>query len=332
MGTFMLKPKTLDYTPVSNVFIDNFMAKARGEYVKVYLLGLKYCVSGEAGFNSTIIASSLSLLETDVMNAWNYWNDEGVIKLLPIDNIGNYKIEFLDLVKMPDINSKSIDLLKELDNSSIKDMLQDIEKILGRPLSPKEMTTYLSWQKDFNFSPELILLLIEYCISKGKSDYRYIEKIAMAWNDNKITNIDEAQNYIKKHEDKWINIRKILTYLGIKSGEVMKPQEELLEKWLNTYNFSFEIIRKACDICFERLNRADFKYIDGILNSWYKDKIKTLEDIEIRDKKRINHKSITKEPYNKSYNKVNKFNDYDQRSYDFDELERKLLGWDDSNE
>ena len=329
MSTFMLKSKNLDYTPVSNIFIENFMSKARGEYVKVYLLGLKYCISGEAGFNSTIIASTLSLLESDVMNAWNYWNDEGVIKLIPIDKMGNYKIEFMDLINIPD-NNNSIDLLKELNNTRIKDMLQDIEKILARPLSPKEMTTFLCWQNDFNFTPEIILLLIEYCASKGKTDYRYIEKIAITWHENRITNIDEAQDFIKKHEDKWIKIRKILNYLGIKNTEIMKPQEELFDKWLNTYNFSLEIIFKACDRCFERLNRADFKYIDGILGSWYKSKIKTLEDIDLKDKKKVNYKSIDK---GNSYAKNTKtqFNNFEQRDYDFDDLERKLLGWDNND-
>ena len=38
-----------------------------------------------------------SPLETDVLNAWNYWHEEGVIKLIPIDNMGNYNVEFLDL-------------------------------------------------------------------------------------------------------------------------------------------------------------------------------------------------------------------------------------------
>ncbi len=327
MSTFMFKAKNLDYTPVSNIFIDNFMAKARGEYVKVYLLVLKYCVSGEIGVNSTLIASNLCLLETDVINAWNYWNDEGVIKLTPIDNMGNYNIEFLELTKTTD-TSKSVNLLKELDNSLVKDMLQDIEGLLARPLSPKEMTTYLGWQKDFNFTPELILLLIEYCVSKGKSDYRYIEKIAISWTDNDITNIDQAQTYIKKHEDKWINIKKILTYLGIKNVDVMKPQEDLLEKWLNVYNFSLDIIYKACDICFERLNRADFKYIDGILNSWFKDNIKTLQDIEIKDKKKIKYKPIVNNPSAGNKKSSGQFNNFEQRDYDYEDLERKLLGWD----
>lgn len=327
MSTFMFKNKDFGYTPISNVFIDKYMAAARGEYVKVYLLGLKYCISGELGANSAVIANTLSLLETDVLNAWNYWSEVGVIKMAAIDNMSNYTIEFLDLTNSLEDTNKKIDILKELNNNSIKDMLQDIEKLIGRTLSPKEIEIYLGWQKDFNFSPELILLLIQYCISKGKVDYRYFEKIAMAWHDDKIQTVEDAQSFIKKHEDKWINIRKILKYLGINTPDIMKPQEEMLTKWLTVYKFPLDIIYKSCDICFERLNRADFKYIDGILNSWFRDGISTLEDIEKKDRKKLTHKSIVN---NKVSNKGT-FNNYEQRSYNFEELEKQLLGWDNND-
>ena len=283
MSTFMLKNNSSNFTLVSNVFIEKYMPKARGEFIKVYLLMLKYNNSGEMGANSTILASTLNLLESDILNALNYWNDEGVIKLIPIDKMGNYNIEFIDLVEDSKSRNKEVNLLEALNKTSTKDMLNDIERLLGRPLSPKEMTTYLSWQEEFNFSSELILILIEYCVSRGKSDYRYIEKVAIAWHDMNITSIDDAQNYIKKTEDKWIKIRHILNYLGIKNPELMKPQQEMLEKWIIDYAFPLEVIEKACNICFQRLNRSDFKYIDGILSSWNKNNLKTLAAIENKE-------------------------------------------------
>lgn len=324
MSTFMFKNKAPEYTAVSNIFIDKYMPKARGEFVKVYLLGLKYCMSGEPGVSSSMLASALHLLETDVMNALNYWSEENVIKMISLDSMKNYTIEFLDLKDCADEKSENVNLLHELNNNSTKDMFEEIQMLIGRPLSSKEMTTYISWQKDYNFPPELILLLIQYCVSKGKSDYRYIEKIALAWFDSKISTIDDAQSYIKHHEDKWIKIGKILNYLGIKDGEVMKPQEDMLDKWINTYKFSLDVIYKACDVCFERINKSDFKYIDGILNSWFKEGIKTLDDVIKRDVK----KTTYKKPYN-NYKQPSKdnFNNFEQRTYDYNDLEKKLLGW-----
>lgn len=323
MSTFMFKNKLRNYTPISNIFIDKYMPKARGEYVKVYILGIKYCLSGEPGVDSTLFANTLHLLETDIMNAWNYWSDEGAVKLIPIDNMGNFSIDFLDLEDNISSNDENVDLLRELDNNSTKDMLQDIEKLVGRTLSTKEMTMYISWINDFNFPPELILLLIEYSVSRGKTDYRYIEKIALNWHDSNITSIENAQTYIKKHEDKWIKIRKILNYLGIKDADVLKPQEQLLDKWINSYGFPLDVIYRSCDITFSRINKADFKYMDAILTNWFKSGIKTLTDVDTKD--------LKKSTYNKSNVKnapKTNFNDYEQRSYDYDELEKKLLGWD----
>lgn len=330
MSTFILKNSSQNFTPVSNIFIEQYMPKARGEFIKVYLMLLKYTTSGEPGVSSSILASTLNLLESDIMNALNYWSNAGVLKLIQIDKMGNYNIEFLNLQEdLPSTDKNPVDLLTALNSNNTKDMLKDIESLLSRPLSPTEMSTYLTWQKDFGFSSELILILIEYCVSKGKSDSRYIEKVALGWHDLKITTVEQAQNLIKKNEDKWTNIRKILSYLGIKNTDIMKPQQDMIEKWLFTYNFSIQVIEKACNICFERLNRADFKYIDGILSNWNNNNIRTLEDIAAKDKKQ-NTKYQNKQS-NNSYNKEKpalRFNNFTPREYDYDSLEKKLLGWD----
>ncbi|OOM70038.1 replication initiation and membrane attachment [Clostridium puniceum] len=324
----MLKSKSIGFTPVNNVFIEKYMPQARGEFIKIYLLMLKHNISGELGVSSSILASSLNLLESDIMNALNYWNDQGVIKFTQIDKMGNFNVEFLDLIDEPIKPKRQIDLLEALDSTNTKDMLKDIEILLARPLSPNEMSTYLNWQKEFGFSSELILILMEYCISKGKSDSRYIEKVALSWYDLKITTIEQAQNLIKKTEDKWVNIRKILTYLGITNTDIMKPQQDLIEKWLLIYKFPNEVILKACDVCFERLNRADFKYIDGILTNWNKNDIRTLEDIALKDTKNTKNVKYTKN-YNTNNEKATlKFNNFEGREYDYDSLEKKLLGWD----
>lgn len=328
----MLKSKPLKFTPVSNIFIEKYMPKARGEFIKVYLLMLKYNNTGEIGVNSSILANTLNLLESDILNALNYWNEEGVLKLIPIDKMGNFDIEFVDLSDTSANDESKINLLEELSDETNNGMLKDIERLIGRPLSPSEFTTYISWKREFNFSSELILLLIEYCVSKGKSNTRYIERVAIAWNDMQIKTIDDAQNYIRKTEDKWGTYREILKFLGIRNTDIMKPQEDMLEKWTSTFGFSLDIIKKACDICFQRLNRADFKYIDGILSSWNKDNLKTIKAIENKEN---NFKlSSNKKTYNNGNNASSttkpplRFNNFEAREYDYDSLEKKLLGWD----
>lgn len=338
MTTFMFKHKDLDYTPVSNIFIDKYMPTAKGIYIKVYLLGLRYCIAGELGINSSSISSMLSLSDEEIMEAWNYWNEEGIVEVNQIDTMGNYSIEFLNLIKINNSSTnntaeKQTSITTQLEDSSIKDMMQDIQKLLGRTLSSKEMSMYLSWKNDFNYTPEIILLLIQYSLSKGKTDHRYIEQIAISWHDAKVRTVDDAQNFIKRHEDKWLNMRKILKYLGIQSSDIMKPQEQLLEKWIDVYQFPLDIIYKACDVCFERINKADFKYIDAILNNWFKSEIKTLEDIEKKDTLRSTNrkKNSYYENNRNSASSKDTFSNRKQRFYDLDEIEKKLLGWDNND-
>ena len=326
----MLKSNPSKYTPVSNIFIEKYMPKARGEFIKVYLLMLKYSVSNEYGVSSSIIASNLELLESDILNALNYWSDEGLIRLNQIDKFKNFSVEFIDISEEAKSSQKEVNLLNELSDNKNKDMLDEIQSILGRLLSTKEMSLYLSWKDDFSFSTEVILFLIEYYVSKGKTDYRYLEKVAMAWHDLQIKTIAQAQQYVTKHEDKWANFRQILNYLGMKNTQLMKPQEDLLDKWITTYDFSLEVIFKACDICSKNINRADLKYIDGILGDWHKKNLKTIAAI---NKSQDEYQMAKNKPSNTSRNlqegksKIT-FNNFEARDLDYDKLERKLLGWD----
>lgn len=206
-------------------------------------------------------------------------------------------------------------------NAKIKDMFQNIEKLIGRMLSSTEISMYLSWIDDFKFTPEVIILLVEYCKSKGKLDSRYIEKVALNWHDENIISVDDAQKNIAQHEGKYNNYRLVLDFLGLKENELMKPQQELLDKWFGQWGFSVEVVLEACKICSLRINEPNFSYIDGILSNWNKQGVKNIKDIANEGRK--SGKGVKfKAP-------VNSFNSYDQRTYDINELERKLLGRDD---
>lgn len=67
----------------------------------------------------------------------------------------------------------------------------------------------------------------------------------------------------------------------------------------------------------------NIKYVKKILDTWLTNNIKTIEDVKAADeefKRKNSNSSKVKEEGN--------FNNFDQRTYDFESLERKLLGWD----
>ena len=94
------------------------------------------------------------------------------------------------------------------------------------------------------------------------------------------------------------------------------------------------VILEACNRTLLKLQKADFKYIDGILDKWHSLNVKTLVDIEKADEIYSKNKA---ENQNKDYSnsnqtqqtvKKNQFNTFQQRNAsnsEVDALEKKLL-------
>lgn len=67
-------------TIIPNDFIDQYMPKANGEFVKIYLYLIRRCSSG-VGFGLGTIADYLDCTEKDVLRALRYWAKEGLLEL-----------------------------------------------------------------------------------------------------------------------------------------------------------------------------------------------------------------------------------------------------------
>ena len=74
MGNFIRNRLAHGVTVVSNEFIDNYMARANGEYVKVYLYILR---NGGRADSVADIADALNHTEADVRRALVYWERRG---------------------------------------------------------------------------------------------------------------------------------------------------------------------------------------------------------------------------------------------------------------
>lgn len=322
MSTLMLKPIKSNVVPLSADFVDHYMPKAKGEYVKVYILLKRYILTGEMGVTTTFLADTLDIMERDVLKALEYWHDIGLLHLTTYDGAGNFSVELTDqrghVAPQVETAKPAPERAPKPASGGQSPLFKEIEALMSRPLSTHEMDRFLYFKEEYRFPDEVMILLVQHCVSKGISDMRYMEKVAISWHSQGITNTHLAQENIKKHEDKWSNYRKVLTYLGLSEREVMKPQEDLLEKWFYAYRFSTEMILKACDISFNNLGKGELKYIDGILRVWLENDVKTLEEIETKGK---NPKSTTPK-------KKKKPTDFVEREYDYEDLERKLLGWD----
>lgn len=351
MAHFKLCQKNhADVTVVSNVFIDEYMKNANDAQLKVYLYLLRMM---DAGLTTSIseMADQFNHTEKDIGRALDYWEKNQLLKL-KYDNAGNLcEVQFLDYVKTPDENTKevislapvvklpsktapvpdkpdfskpsySLDQLKEFrQNEETAQILFVAEQYIGRPLSPAEIKTILFFTDRLGFSEDLIDYLIQYCVGKGKKDFRYIEKVAISWAEEGIVSPGQAAEFATKYDK---SVYDIMRALG-KSGTPTKAEAAFAMKWVREYGFTQDIILEACQRTVMATDKHRFEYADSIMTSWYKNKVHHLSDVQALDDAYAKNKSQAAKPQTKTTGQYSQFNQFMHTDYDFDALEKEIL-------
>ncbi|MBQ1484766.1 MAG: primosomal replication protein N, partial [Eubacterium sp.] len=100
-----IKPKAGDIylsdVSIENIFINEYMPDADGDYVKVYLLARLYAEIGRP-LSTADMARELGISEKVVGDAWDYWEDIGAITKRFTERPGKpgFSVEFVNLKEM----------------------------------------------------------------------------------------------------------------------------------------------------------------------------------------------------------------------------------------
>ncbi len=350
--SFFIETTDIDLgdTSIENIFINDFMPMANGTYVKVYLLGYKFAKDNDKqlSLSNDVISRHLNIPLTDVLNAWDFWSDKGIITKHKKENEDkcDYVVEFLNLKQLyiknnfkpidnmnPEETESSIytctpeDLVEANQSKGINEMFNSIDYILRRTLVPNEKRKVLEWIYNYNMGTDVIVKAFFYSIEKkGKRRLSYIEGIIRNWYDMGITNMKALQEHFKTQDEKFYRYERIMRSLGLSRRQPTEAEMETMDRWFNEWNFTMEIVLKACGNSTNVANPS-IKYINAILSSWHSKDIKTVEDIETKD----THGKKTDSKKSKNYTrntKVNtKFHNFEQRTskYTPDELEKMVL-------
>lgn len=334
MSNISLKMKEkLSYTPVSNIFIDDYMISANPIFVTIYLYTLKKCTSGEST-STQEIAEKFKILESDVINAWDYWSKQNII------NVNNEnEIEFLEIKpkskeqqydkkdntnikklidEIPKYSIKELEIYQEKSNE-VRELFSIAQNILGKLFTYNDLSTVFGFYDWLRMPIDVIELLLTYCASNGHCSMRYIEKVAIDWADRGINTIEKADEFIKLYN---IQYKEIMKALGIASRQPIESEEKYMNTWLNEYKMPIDIIKKACNKAVIATGKPNFKYAHKILKSWNEKNIRTIKDIE-KEENDYNNKPKTSNKNN--YVKLNRFVNYEQREWDFEKLEKMQI-------
>lgn len=314
------------YVPVPADFIETKMAEANGAYVKVYLYMLSLAVKGKSVPNSEI-AQKLHLLESDVVNAIKYWNDNNSPTVPENTNISENKpsadpvsppsdTSFSEIVSSVGEKKHIKDIAETLtNNKTLADICTVSQEILGKTLNNNEIETLYWFYDTLGLSAEVISMLLEYCVSKGKRNMSYIEKIALSWHENGITTMAAADNFISEDSEKTTFFYQAKKIFGIGNRNLTKSEELYIKTWFEEYDMSIEMISLAYDYCIMQTSKLSFPYMNKIIKTWYEQNIRTPEQAtEDHEKFKTKNKKFTEKDTSV----------YNPDDYDYDDIERMM--------
>lgn len=151
-------------TLIANDFIDNYMIHANGEFVKVYLFLLRHLEDSDSPLTVSIIADCLNHTEKDILRAFRYWENTGLV-VLEYDSHGQitgielkqslllYPSDILDKTSFSAVSNQSMtertqadphtsDFHAEFLSSDTKQNCSDTESSLDCTDKPVEMCSF----------------------------------------------------------------------------------------------------------------------------------------------------------------------------------------------
>lgn len=211
-------------TLVANEFIDKYMPDANGDYVKVYLYLLK-CGSDNPDIPS--VADKLHLTEGDIRRAIKFWSDKGLLdepvgkdtseRALSEESALTSTADIEELLKTLDSQDELRSKYRNTEGRVILDRLETdgefaqllfiVQKYLSKILTEKDQEVMAYLYDGLKLPYEVIDYLVEYCVSTGHTNMRYIETVGLDWASRGIKTVRAA----KKLTDSFDEIAKNAT-------------------------------------------------------------------------------------------------------------------------
>lgn len=307
-------------TVVSNEFIDQYMAAANGEYVKVFLYLLRH---EREDLDLASIADALNHTEADVKRALAYWKRTGVLAeddreeadgreefapdpQIPERNRENFepgartperkqedfeparRILGREENRLPETGDTYERMRRLSGDEEFSALLYAVQQYLGKTFTQIECEKFAFFYDGLHMSGELLEYLAEYCAGGGHSSIRYIEKVAISWYQAGIRTREEAREYTARFSG---DTAAVLKAFGITGRTAGTAEQDFIRRWFKEYGFDKSLVVEACSRTITATGSASFPYADKILKGWSEQQVRTLKDVEALDRKRQQRKA-----------------------------------------
>ena len=337
-------------TLVSNTFIDEYMKSANEAQIKIYLYLLR-CMNAALPVSVSSIADQFNYTEKDVLRALMYWDKSGLIRiefdasknvvgirLHDFNSVSSdaktYKTDSVadttpaeEEISAPAKPFYSLDRMKEFKSrQEVQELFFMTEKYMGKTLNSSDMNSILHMYEGLHFPVDLIEYLIEYCVNNNHKSMRYIERTAIAWAEEGISSVKTAKANNNRYKKEYYSVLKAF---GLSGRNPVESDIDYIKRWTSDYCFDMDIIIEACNRTMKSISKPSFDYADTILKNWKSKNVHHKSDIAFLDetyqKAKESRPDSSKSHAADSNTSNNKFKNFKQRSYNFDELEKELI-------
>ena len=273
--------KLFGKTMISDVFICEYMPGLPPLAVKLYLYAVYAadknleCTEESLAMilnsETAVVNENLILLESAGLIVWQ--NDVILINdLLQKEVERNYRLR---TASRPD---EACTAGREKNYAKAKVQKAISDKFFSGQMPVSWYNEIDLWFDRYGFEPDVVFMLFQHCANNRVMTKPYLRKVAETWGGKyHIHTAEQLEAYLSAYD----------AYKGFRS-EVLKRlkwrrnmnvyEEEIVEKWFYTYGYNIEIIDIAMKKSVSK-NNATLATFDAIITSWYKNGLKTKEEI-----------------------------------------------------
>lgn len=276
--------------------VDEYLKLASGKAAKVLLFLLRNC---DRTMNAEEIADGTATSVEDVEDAMSFWEQTGLIsteyvksnsvsiKLSSSDEISSKADESLQepvrdkalpQKKTSSISLTPIEIAQRIEQSADTAFLFNAaETIFATPLNHTQQRSLILMLDYYGLSGDVILMLLQYCASAGKTSISYIETIARSWSENGINTCEAAEDAVKTMEQRSTFSAKLKSSLEI-SRKLTSKEQQFADSWASK-GIPLELIVYAYEKSAEAINKMSFSYMDKKLCAWFENGLMTVNDV-----------------------------------------------------
>lgn len=146
------------------------------------------------------IATKMSLATDQIAKMFKKLTNDGYLEIVEEINEDGLRCESYSIEPLYQKLAKTllVEAKTEQNPLSYDNIFQLFEQEFGRPLSPFECEHLTQWLDHDGYSEELIETALREAVFCGKVSFRYIDRILLEWQRNRIYTAEEAIEYAKK--------------------------------------------------------------------------------------------------------------------------------------